>query len=272
MAKYPFTKSCEHCSTSFTVFRASSRNKRFCSSTCFYSHKTVRQRLPNCLNCDKVLRGDQTKFCSRSCAAHVNNKTRRPLTEEQRRKRSLSMQGTTRDVESIVKALITKGHKVSFLLPNRLCPVCNEDTGSYKRKCCSPACVKQHLKQLSQSNPKCGGQKHTHRSQIINIAGETFTSESSFEVKVAQILNELQILWIRPSYVWYIDSDNKKRRYYPDFFLPDHNLYLDPKNDYLIQTDIDKIKRARDYNDIRIVILSEQQITKDLIQQLVGLP
>lgn len=33
----------------------------------------------------------------------------------------------------------------------------------------------------------------------------------------------------------YWDDDGKQRRYVPDFYLPKYDLYLDPKNDYLIK-------------------------------------
>lgn len=83
-------------------------------------------------------------------------------------------------------------------------------------------------------------------------------------------MNELKIYWNRPSYFWYTDSDNKKRRYYPDFYLPDYNLYLDPKNNYLIKTDTDKINRATSQNNIIVVVISEKFITKSAIQELLN--
>jgi hypothetical protein len=85
-------------------------------------------------------------------------------------------------------------------------------------------------------------------------------------------MNELGIYWIRPKFVWYTDSEDKKRRYYPDFYLPDYDIYLDPKNDYLIQTDTDKITRAAQQNQIKIFVLAENSLTLEAVRKLVGLP
>jgi hypothetical protein len=112
--------------------------------------------------------------------------------------------------------------------------------------------------------------KHTKRTQIFNIKNEVFLSESSFEEKLSSILNELEIYWIRPTFFWYEDNKGNKRRYYPDFYLPFYNIYIDPKNDYLIKTDIHKIYLTSKQNKINIIILSEKNITKEIIKWLVG--
>lgn len=270
MAKYPFTKSCEHCSNNFVIYKSKARKQRFCSPKCVHAHKTIRTRLTNCVNCGKTLIKDQAKFCSHSCSAHVTNTQRDRPSVEQKQQVSLKLLGHKASPSSVLKGILTKGQHAWHLRPNNKCLNCNADTGNSKRKCCSETCRKQYLKLKSQLNPKCGGQKHTNRSQISNQRGQLFTAESSFEVRVANILNNLNIHWIRPSYVWYQDSENKRRRYYPDFFLSDHNLYLDPKNDYLIATDSDKIRRASEANNITIVILSESQITEEFVKNLLG--
>lgn len=74
--------------------------------------------------------------------------------------------------------------------------------------------------------------------------------ESSFEILVAKSLDENNIRWSRPKRFQYVDLNDKKHTYTPDFYLPDYDVYLDPKNDYLIThvnpslgyMDVDKIK------------------------------
>ena len=39
-----------------------------------------------------------------------------------------------------------------------------------------------------------------------------------------------------------MDSNGKKRKYYPDFYLTDFDVYLDPKNDYIVKQDKEKIE------------------------------
>lgn len=93
--------------------------------------------------------------------------------------------------------------------------------------------------------------------------------ESSYEVRAAEILDELNIEWlkVRQGYIW--NDNGKKRRYVPDFYLPKQNIFLDPKNDYLIKKDRLKIKSAMELNNIIVVVLSKEQLTKEYVKTLV---
>lgn len=93
--------------------------------------------------------------------------------------------------------------------------------------------------------------------------------QSTYEFILANNLTKANIKWQRPSCFPYIDASNKLRHYYPDFYLTDYNVYLDPKNDYLIKVDEDKIKRASSYNNIRILILSKNQLDWNTIKSLI---
>ena len=52
--------------------------------------------------------------------------------------------------------------------------------------------------------------------------------QSTYESRLATILDELNIKWIRPTFLRY-NIDGKSKRYWPDFLLVDVNIYLDPK-------------------------------------------
>lgn len=104
----------------------------------------------------------------------------------------------------------------------------------------------------------------TKDNQIINL-------QSSYEEKVAIELDKHNIKWIRPSYINYIDSKGVKRKYYPDFYLPSFNVYLDPKNDYLIKTDSEKIRRCCKQNNIKVFILKESQLDWKTIKIIIQL-
>lgn len=92
--------------------------------------------------------------------------------------------------------------------------------------------------------------------------------ESSYEVRTAQILDELNIEWIkvRTGFVW--DDNGKKRRYVPDFYLPKLDVYLDPKNDFLIEKDKNKIQSAMELNSIVVIVLSNEQINKEYLSKI----
>lgn len=54
--------------------------------------------------------------------------------------------------------------------------------------------------------------------------------DSSWELAMAERLDELQIKWIRPDPIKWVDREGKTRHYFPDFYLPEQDLFLDPKN------------------------------------------
>lgn len=66
--------------------------------------------------------------------------------------------------------------------------------------------------------------------------------DSSWEVALAKRLDEINVLWIRPQtpMVW-IDSEGQSRHYFPDFYLPEYDLYLDPKNPVAFKAQEEKI-------------------------------
>ena len=47
--------------------------------------------------------------------------------------------------------------------------------------------------------------------------------------------DENNIIWIKPKAIKYLDINGKQHNYIPDFYLPQYDVYLDPKNDYLIK-------------------------------------
>lgn len=95
--------------------------------------------------------------------------------------------------------------------------------------------------------------------------------ESSYEVRVAEILDKLNIEWVRfrQGYEW--DDNGKKRRYIPDFYLPQQNVFLDPKNDFLIKKDKRKIDSAMRVNDITVLVLSDDMINEEFLELLLVL-
>jgi hypothetical protein len=90
--------------------------------------------------------------------------------------------------------------------------------------------------------------------------------QSSYELICSQILNKLKIKWIRPKCLYY---DNN-RRYYPDFYLPDLDIYLDPKNDYKIKLDEEKINKVKQQNNIKLYVINKNQLNDSWFCSLVG--
>lgn len=66
--------------------------------------------------------------------------------------------------------------------------------------------------------------------------------DSTWEVELAKRLDNIKVKWYRPDPLVWIDERNLKHHYFPDFYLPEYNLYIDPKNPYAFKMQITKIK------------------------------
>lgn len=91
--------------------------------------------------------------------------------------------------------------------------------------------------------------------------------ESSYEIIVAKDLDAHNIKWEKPKSFKYI-YDGREHRYTADFYLPEYDVYLDPKNDFLIHNinpatgycDVDKIKLVEEQNNIVVIVLDKTML------------
>lgn len=105
-----------------------------------------------------------------------------------------------------------------------------------------------------------------HTSKTFNYKG--IKLDSSYEVKFAEDLDKNNIKWERPKPLLY-KLNGEEHRYYPDFFLPDYNVFVDTKNDYLINnvnprfgiTDVEKIHLVEQQNQVKIYILDKDNLS-----------
>lgn len=109
------------------------------------------------------------------------------------------------------------------------------------------------------------------QSKWIQYNGKTLGS--TYELRLAEDLDKNGVKWDTGKRFSYIDPTGKVRTYTPDFFLVDYNVYLDPKNDYLINnvnpalgfSDVEKIQRVMDQNSINILILDKNSLGWDAV-------
>lgn len=99
--------------------------------------------------------------------------------------------------------------------------------------------------------------------------GRIIILQSSYEVIVAKELDKNNIKWIRPEPLPYIDQEGIRRKYYPDFFLSDYDVYLDPKNNYLEEKDKYKIKESSKLNNVNIIVLGKNFLEWNKIKELI---
>ena len=101
--------------------------------------------------------------------------------------------------------------------------------------------------------------------------------DSSYEVRVAETLDRNGVRWERCPRFFFTDLEGIQHHYTPDFYLPDYNVYLDPKNDYLIEngqlgipySDKDKIRWVCEQNDIHIIILDKDTLEWSTIKSVI---
>lgn len=75
--------------------------------------------------------------------------------------------------------------------------------------------------------------------------------DSTWEVILANRLDTLNIIWERPSPLKWIDDLGIQHNYFPDFYLPKYDMYLDPKNPYAYKVQLKKINILKQlYNNV----------------------
>ena len=80
------------------------------------------------------------------------------------------------------------------------------------------------------------------------------------------MLDKHSVPWNRPKtgFEWF-DEAGVKHRYYPDFYLPKHDLYLDPKNPWERQKGRYKLEYVRSHYPIRLILLDKNEVKEDAL-------
>lgn len=131
---------------------------------------------------------------------------------------------------------------------------------------------KLHLSEIAKQRGLGG---FNMRSKGITYNG--IKLDSTYELAVVQSLDQFSISWGRCGKFLYKTPDGIERTYTPDFYLPDYDIYLDPKNDFLIKNinprlgykDVDKIQWVMEQNQVKILILDKDHLTWDKIKILI---
>lgn len=184
-----------------------------------------------CATCSVPLpyKKKSNKFCSNACSATFNNSRRSSRTEESRNKTSVSVkQFYVKHKGSISRPKITKLFCVVSFYP---CTICQKlmtfNSSRQLRKTCSRECqIHASVGNRSYINGRRLNIYYFNKHEQITVL-----LESSWELAIAEWLDAHGIVWIRPKPIpWKDHTSNKTRLYYPDFYLPNFDLYLDPKN------------------------------------------
>jgi hypothetical protein len=221
--------------------------------------------------CTNILTGKyQTKYCSTSCAAKVNNSNRSTESREQQRitifetlgkeykplvKKEKKYTKATgpycklSDKPKEKKIPVVKIHKdkkytkatgpYTKLHGYTTCNYCRKGFWrlSFNQACCSISC-----RDNIRSQNKC---RKTQIEYFNIYENKNVILQSTWEVTIADWLATNNVVWIRPSkrLKWYDTTLDVERTYLPDFYLKDFNVYLDVKNPLKQKEDADKISQ-----------------------------
>lgn len=183
----------------------------------------------SCLNCSNIFTYEtrNNKFCNSACSASYNNKKRTNRSVESKIKTSNSLKKFFK--ENPIKTKQKRNRKPKQPI-TKFCACCQQKfETTTENKCCSPECARKNS---------------TYRKIVIPYEhnGEIVFLESTWELKIAEWLDQHSIKWIRPKHIPWVDNKGKNRKYFPDFYLCDFNIYVDPKNDYQIKIGKEKIE------------------------------
>ncbi len=284
-ARDPIPLQCCYCNNTFyrpknLVCRGikGTKSVNYCSTQCAYNGKKKPIRTAKCKRCDKefvINKGCQKQiYCSQQCASLSHP----PLTEQQRINHSEAAKKTW-ERRRRINIDISSQDRYSFKsyctqIKYGICLICQK-TFAYKKgthkKYCSDQCRKIiHSNRCKSTLGMCKNNNHHAGWYESPIAGKVWL-ESSWEVRCAKILDKQNIPWVRPknSFEW-IDENSISHKYYPDFFLLEKNLYLDPKNPHRQKIDAFKIAYVKEHHKINLLILGRKDIEENSFLALIG--
>lgn len=126
---------------------------------------------------------------------------------------------------------------------------------------------KARQSEIARSTRFGGYRENAGRSKkfkVLDSFGKETVLQSTYELLCSEILNQLGVKWIRPRALKY-----NNKNYFSDFYLVDHDLYLDPKNSYKARLDAEKICIVQEQNGVKVVILLKEHLTLEYIARVI---
>lgn len=171
-------------------------------------------------------------YCSLQC------RNSRTFSAEAKLKKSIANKGNAKCINGGKRGaeIRWKDNHLNTLITYKHCTYCNNLFVDVKYKCStadkfpSTTCSWECYIKIKKRN--YSGNRYVYNGVEL---------DSKWEVDIAILLDELNIKWTRPEPIEWIDCVNKKRRYFPDFYLPEYNIYLDPKNPILMERHKEKL-------------------------------
>lgn len=124
-------------------------------------------------------------------------------------------------------------------------------------------CIRQRNAALNRTTPSVCKRTEPY----LRLDGTIVNLDSSYERTLAKLFDEHKIKWIRPKPLIWIDKENIQHHYFPDFYLEDYDVYLDPKNDYCFKVQKEKIDYVKIHYS-NCYFLTKDQLTWEFINKL----
>lgn len=130
--------------------------------------------------------------------------------------------------------------------------------------------LSNRMKRVILDNPDSYSKKNVSgRAKLYELHGLTF--KGTWELTFAQFLFDNNIDFIQPESVKYYDFKGNERNYFPDFYIPKYELYIEVKGyerdlDRLKWNSLNKLKiiRSKQINLIRNDRFKEKDLLEDL--------
>lgn len=260
MKTIPMT--CHKCQTSFDVpkkeYDRQIRNGRlyfFCSRSCAQSfNKTTTTKISfNCLWCKKEFETTTHKKGKRCCSKNCAHKYAQSHVNSEIHKKSVQRCSEYPKLKEFVCVVC----QFPFLRKVK--------SNVTVKKTCGVKCYSKLLSNLARANPNCGGETNYKRYRYNGIL-----MDSKWEIDLAKWMDENDIVWDRSRkrhQLFWFDEIGNNRRYYPDFYIPKINVYLDPKNPYLMKCDAYKIQKVIERNNVEIICGNLDVLKKTLSER-----
>lgn len=170
-------------------------------------------------------------FCSRSCAS-----SRGPRSDETKAKLRISNKVAYEklDKEKFSKSVKENHRYAGPYTPIKLiqCTNCNKSFWTTGRTWCEDLCFLKIKRKNWQGNKQRFMENSYDSSWEVDLHKWFIENNIEFEIP------KISIEWI--------DCSGKKRKYFPDFYVPKLKLYVDPKNPIVINQQKEKLDYLKD--------------------------
>jgi hypothetical protein len=179
----------------------------------------------HCNHCNRVLPYNKrkNKFCSHSCSASQSNRSRPPKSEETKNKHrqyGLKNKKGFLDQNYIRKPTIFRDETKWCHTQCKECNILFDHLKSAIRKYCSRNCSNKNS-------------YHPNSTQLIRTIYHGFQMDSNAELTFAKLLDSRHIKWFKNNKIFFsYVHENVNRKYYPDFYLPDFDMWIEIKSTY----------------------------------------